>query len=343
MSNEKVNVLEEVDEINPKVMKALRSLSVSGTAGYDELSGMEGMFHGVVLKLKDVTGLAGKKAYSLGSWVGGMAVKEIREGFAKANRQVQLSFGSNGHAIGKLWNDLADNEAKANVAISVDTIKAITSTGQLKDLPGDITDLIKTLELVKTHENDIDAYLEKRLALMKTLVTADTNESVATALTSLETLTAPTLKFPHKPEQGRYVSDVLPGGKVLVFVEDDKGHQYSMSGDKPSADSSPNPFSSSEWRDMLKKLEQVNEFHKSFVKAGESYVKFIQRWGDTVKALSVSLEKKPNVSSSFKRDIERLMTGDKTYLLFYSGFMPRVTGYTNAFIADVMTLVTKLI
>lgn len=337
----------ELSDANEEVEVALKSLSVSGMSAYGEIAGMEsfGTTATVVAdKVIGATASIGASLMNIASWAGGKTIPVIRESFGNANRTLTVNFGTNSMGINKIINDLKSKNPKADFDIPAATVASLTSTGKMSDFRGDLEDMKKTIDLVYNHTKDVDGYLRQRLAIMKELTGTLNNEKAANVLNKLNTLKKPQLRFPNHPSENTFVSEVLPGGKVLKFTATSNGEsEYSMSGDKPSGDISSNPYGSSEWSECLKRLLGINEANKSIIKINESYVKFINDWGTAVKSLSDSIEKQDGLSVSFKRDIERLMSGDKDYLLFYSGFLPRVISHVNAVIANTLKLVTKLI
>jgi hypothetical protein len=88
---------------------------------------------------------------------------------------------------------------------------------------------------------------------------------------------------------------------------------------------------------VLNKLDKVNSLHQRVKDAYDGYLAFLKSWAEMVKVVDEALGKLEfKVSKSALKEAEKLLEGNHGALAFYSGFTPRVVGYTDRYIHGVL-------
>lgn len=298
--------------------------SITGNEGYEEVLGTLGQGMGSL----------GSGLLNTVGWVGGKTVTAFATVLGGAGNLLSKAFSDNDVLIKKVIQHFSSAE-EHEVKFSKDKVSQLTSDGKLEDLNKDMDDLINALELVDKHSKDLHNFLDTRMGILRGLRGVSTTEDVYALIDKHDAVHYPVLNFPHHGSDGSYSSDVLPGGKVLVFHQPPQV-KYLMNGDTPDGASASLTMSKSEVSALLTKLDKVNGMHKRFKAAYEDYLNFIKSWGDMVKAVEGNMSKLDKVSKSALKDAEKLLGGEPTALAFYSGFTPRVISYTDRYIHGVL-------
>ena len=267
-------------------------------------------------------------------WVGGKTVSAFANVLGGAGNILSKAFGDNDVLIKKILQQFSREEEHA-LKVGKDKVNLLTSDGRLDDLSKDMDALIHTLELMDKHSKDLHTYLDARMGILRGLRGVTTTEQVYALIDKHDAVKYPVLSFPHRGSNNSFESDVLPGGKVLVFTESPQV-KYLMNGGTPDGAAAEVTMSKSEVSSLLAKLDKVNGMHKRFKAAFEDYLNFIKSWGDMVKAVEGNMSRLDKVSKSALKDAERLLGGEPTALAFYSGFTPRVISYTDRYIHGVL-------
>lgn len=267
-------------------------------------------------------------------WVGGKTVSAFANVLGGAGNLLSKAFSDNDVLIKKIVQQFSRSE-EHELKISKDKVNLLTSSGDIDDLNKDMDILIHTLELIDKHSKDLHTFLDSRMGVLRGLRSVNSTEQVYALIDKHDAIHYPVLSFPHHMRDDSYHSDVLPGGKVLVFNEPPQV-KYLMNGDTPDGASANLAMSKSEVSALLAKLDKVNGMHKRFKAAFEDYLNFIKSWGDMVKAIEGNMGKLDKVSKSALKDAEKLLGGEPAALAFYSGFTPRVISYTDRYIHGVL-------
>lgn len=319
---------------------SLNALRVAGLETHaillDDLAGLESFTEDLGTKLSN--------AFSASKFAAGETFKFLDNGFNKLTRTLFASYGTSKQSLYVLKRDLSRNGLKEEFSFSASLASALTSTGKPQDFIRDTGDLLKATQSLKAHCVEVNGYLESLLGEVKKISSLKSNTDAVALVGAVDRLTKPLWKLPNHPSSTTSVSDVLPGGKVFKFEHtEQKNVKYSMSGDKPSGDSADDPFSKTDLDQAIKNLDQVNELISYFSRQLKTYLAIIKRWGDAVKSAELALEKETEISPMVRRKLEHLMDGPEDYLLFYSGFLPKVVAYLNRVIQDSIGLTGKLI
>lgn len=319
---------------------SLHSLHIAGLETHcilmDEIAGLESFAGDLGAK---VTSL-----YSSAKFAAGETFKYLDNGFNKITRALFASYGNNKQSLYVLKRDLSRNGMKEEFTFSSSLASQLTSTGQPADFIRDTSDLLKATESLKSHCTEVNGYLESLLAEIKKISSLKSNQAALDLIGKYESLSKPVWKLPNHPTASVSVSDVLPGGKVFKFEHKDGNTvRYSMSGDKPSGETQQDPFNQSEYDQAIKNLASVNELISYLSRQMKIYLSVIKRWGDAVKSATAALDHESEISATVKRKLEHLMDGPEDYLLFYSGFLPKVVSYLNRVVQDSIGLSGKLI
>lgn len=275
----------------------------------------------------------GRGLFSAGKWVGGKALDGFLKGFTLAGNQISKSFSENGTLIKNVLRDhgkAADKDLKLSAA----KVSQITATGDASHILEDMSTLIKVLEQHQQHGKDVLAFLDKELVTLRKLKTASKAEQIHAVIEEFEGLKYPEFKLDGEMGKARK-SEVLPGGRFIVF-SNDGSPKYSFGGETPSGEGKSVTMSKQEIADILNKLDKVNDLHLKVKESYEGYAEFVKSWAEMVKGVDGNLSQLDKVSKTIIGECEKLMGGNQGALAFYSGFTPRVVGYTDKYIHGVL-------
>ncbi len=306
---------------------------VSELHALDTVSGCEG-FNDTV-----------RSFYAKSKWAAGETFKALDAGFNKTTRTLLVKCGTNRQALSVLRRDAGRNGIKDGFELSAAQASALTSTGKPGDFIDDLKILLEELSTLKTHERDISGYLEQLLSQIKKIESVKSNEDAAKVISAYDGLDHPYWKLKYHPADGMSVSEVLPGGRVFKFEDSESGLRvkYSMSGDKPAGEAGVFAPDVNTVKTALGYIENINDLQQHFGKTLTAYLALIKRWGDAVKRAASHLDGDVDVSATLKHKLDSMMDGPEDYLLFYSGFLPRVVSYTDRLIQDCIGISGKLI
>lgn len=279
------------------------------------------------------------KALSLSSSLSGKAVNQIDQLFRNGSRKVMVKFGTNRQALSVILRDIPKEGVKENYDLPISFINQVTSEGQLSNVIEDAKTLQKTLTVFENHLKELDGYLKLQLGIIKKIGSVKRNEDGITLIHQYDELSYPTVNFPHT-EDNRLISHVLPGGKHLEFNK--QTHTYSMSGEKPNG-SAQALSSESEITTWLKAVEGVNHHLQSLTKYMYDYNSFVKEWSLTVKRVYGELDQQDQISDNVKRQLEKMLNGNVASMQLYSGLLPRLIGYTDKYVQDVLSAANKLL
>lgn len=288
---------------------------------------------------------AGKKLLEVPKWIAGTALKALNTGIHKVNDQLQINFTSNSSLIKRTAGILSSGKIKEGFQISDADLSNLTSTGRIKDLEDDLESILKTSDVLKKYTIELNGYLEKSLTIVKKLNSVKNDRDVLNVYDEYAAMQYPILTLANKVSDSIFVSDVLPGGKVIKFTHDDrnKKYEYSMSGDKPSGVSGDLGLGPDELKGLVNKLNPINDVHKTLIDSNAKYLKFSGNWSSAVKSVFSNIDNLGDLSGTVKNDIERMLSGNANCLAFYSGFSPRVSTYIDKYIHDLLVLTNKVI
>ena len=294
--------------------------------------------------LKDVGGAIGSGLLKAGNWAGGKAFAALKAGFTGINKKLNFCFASNQTLIRKVSQGLSHTESEEEIEVSAELVALLTADGKIDSLDDSYKELSETCGIIKRHVDELNAYLEKGLSIIKRLNNVKNDTQALEVYEAFIALKHPKLELQNH-QDNTYESSVLPGGKVITVTYKDKGNTvlYSMSGTKPSGVAGSLKMGKSELKSFVDKLNPINELHKTLVNANDKYLKFSSNWASAVKSAYEHLENVNSISSTVNKDLESMLRGDANCLAFYSGFTPRLSTYVNKYIHDVLNLVSKLI
>ncbi|MNM31893.1 hypothetical protein D3C81_424790 [compost metagenome] len=277
----------------------------------------------------------GRGLFSVTKWVGGKAIDGFVKGIGFAGNQLAKTFDSNDslikNVLGKV-NKIADQE----VEISAKKAAIITAKGDPDTILHDMDTLIKVLEIHDKHTKDLQSFLDKELVTLKKLKGVKKSEEIHSIIDEFDALKYPTMDLGNSMGDA-HKSDVLPGGRYFVFSQKDGGTPtYSIAGDAPEGEGATHTMSKSQISEILNKLQKVNALHSRVKSSYENYLGFIKSWAEMVKGVDGNLSQLDQVSKTVVGEAEKLMAGNMGALAFYSGFTPRVVGYTDKYIHGVL-------
>ncbi len=283
--------------------------------------------------------------YSKSKWAAGETFKALDTSFNKTTRVLLTKCGSNQQALSVLRRDVGRNGIKDGFELSAAQAGALTSAGKPEDFVGDLKILLEELTNLKKHAGEIEGYLEHLLAQIKKIESVKTSEDAVKVISACEGLNRPHWSLRYHPADGMSVSEVLPGGRVFKFEDSESGRRvkYSMSGDKPAGEAGVFAPDVNTVKTALGYIDNINDLQKHFGKTLTGYLTLIKRWGDAVKRAAAHLDGDVDVSATLKHKLDSMMDGPEDYLLFYSGFLPRVVSYTDRLIQDCIGISGKLI
>lgn len=278
----------------------------------------------------------GSGLLSVSKWVGGKALQGLTSGFKAAGAQLSKTFDDNKTLIRKAISS-ANADSEHSIELTGAQVSVITITGDPDHIGQDMDTLLKQLELLDGHSKAVLDYLDSQLIAVRKLKDAKSTDDVFAVIDAVQKLKYPAFKLPHD-QKGAARSEVMPGGKEWTFNDPDgSSPKYSMSGDAPAGESGNLSLSKSQVTEVLNKLDKVNSLHQRVKAAYDSYLAFLKSWSDMVKAVDESLGKLEfKVSKSALKEAEKLLEGNHGALAFYSGFTPRVVGYTDRYIHGVL-------
>lgn len=264
---------------------------------------------------------------SVTMWVGGKALNAFTTGIRAAGKQLSKSFDDNKSFIGRVMSSVSKSDEHI-LKLSATQVGMITCKGDPDHITADMDTLIKNLEVLDKHNKAALDHLDSQLIAVKKLKDAKHTDDVFGVIDAVGKLKYPALE----------ASDVLPGGKEWTFTDPDgNSPKYSMSGDTPAGKGGNLSLSKSNASEMLSKLEKVNSLHQRMQQAYDSYLAFVKSWSEMVKGVDENLTKlEYRVSKSALKEAEKLLEGNRGALAFYSGFTPRVVGYTDRYIHGVL-------
>lgn len=282
--------------------------------------------------LKDL----GSGLLSVGKWVGGKALQGLTAGFKAAGSQLSKSFDDNKTLIRKVLSAQSSKDDHS-IELSAAQVALITSKGDPDHIGQDMDALLGELDNLDKHSKAVLDHLDAQLIAVRKLKDAKHTDDVFAVIDALEKLKYPAFKLPHE-QKGAVHSELLPGGKEWVFTDPDGySPKYSMSGDAPAGEGATLSLSKAQVSELLNKLDKVNSLHQRVKATYESYLAFLKSWSDMVKLVDEALGKLEfKVSKSALKEAEKLLEGNHGALAFYSGFTPRVVGYTDRYIHGVL-------
>lgn len=278
----------------------------------------------------------GDGAFSVAKWVGGKTLSAFSSGIQAAGAQLSKTFDDNKSYIRRLLSQ-ANKDEDHDIKLSAALAALLTVKGQPSTLVHDMDVLASHLDLLDKHSKDVLNHLDTQLTILRKLKNAKNTDDVFSVVEAFEKQKYPEFKLPTH-SNGASESSGLPGGKVWSFTSDDENiPKYSMSGDAPTGEGGELPLSKSAASELLNKLDKINNLHQRVKDAYESYLSFIKSWSSMVKEVDEQLTAlEYRVSKTALAQAEKLLEGDRGALAFYSGFTPRVVGYTDRYIHGVL-------
>lgn len=323
MSLERIMLSKKAQDQHQDLMDALNQFNV--------VMGNETLF--------DDVKLIGMNALSRSAVLAGKGITELNNLFTVGTRKAMVKFGTNRQAISVLSRDIPKRELKEEVVLPASFVNNVTSEGDLSTVIDDTRVLGQTLDLLVRHLNDIDGYLKQQLGYVKDIGNVRTNDQGVALIQKYDKLSYPPLQLPI---HANFIasSHPLPGGKILTY--DDKRHVYSMSGKKPHGEAQPYPaqLDAVGW---LRAVNGVNDHLQRLIKYMYEYNTFVKNWASAVKSAYPHLEREDNLSESVSKQLERMLDGNVNIMQLYSGLLPRLIGYTDKYIQDVLGSVNKLL
>lgn len=301
--------------------------------GYDRapvVAGCEDLKEDALNSLTSV----GRGLFSVTKWVGGKAIDGFLKGVSLAGNAVSKSFDDNASLINNILKD-AGKVADKEIKLSAAKVAGITAKGDPDHILQDMDTLIKVLEAFDKHSKDLIAFLDKELVTLKKLKGANKSEQVHTVIDEFNGLKYPDFNLGNHMGEA-FKSDVLPGGRYFIFTNQGGSPKYSIAGEAPSGEGKTLTMTKSEISEILNKLDKVNALHKRVKESYDNYLGFIRSWAEMVKGVDGNLSQLDQVSKTVVGEAEKLMAGNMGALAFYSGFTPRVVGYTDKYIHGVL-------
>lgn len=319
------------------------SAHISGLEEHQELIESTGTLRYVVGNegFLDTTKSVGGRIIDFTGAAASAAIKSLDEGFHVTTRKIATRFGSNKQGISVILRDIPRNGIKSEFNLSGLMLGSLTSDGYPSSILKDVEVLSNTLGEIEKYVKEVSSDLEAKLNLVKRITAIKTNEDAIKIIQEFGSLAVPTINL-GSVDDTMTSSPTLPGNKQIEF-ELTKTPNYSMSGTKVTAASKELGFNEQELKSWLSSADKINSHHQTVSKHLTDYVQFIKRWGEAVKSSSRSIDSKEYLSESVGRQLERIMDGNGLYLVFYVGFLPKLIGYTDKYIQDVLGTASKLL
>lgn len=278
----------------------------------------------------------GQGVFSLTKWVGGKTYDAFNSGLKAAGSQLSKTFDDNKSYIRRMVSESAKAD-NSDLKVSATQASLITAKGDASTIVHDMDVLATHLDLLDKHSKEVLSHLDAQLTTVRKLKDAKHTDDVFAVVEAFEKLKYPEFKLPNHPSGG-YASAGLPGGKVWSFtLGDDAPPKYSMSGDSPAGEGGDLSLSKSAVNELLNKLDKINSLHQRVKDAYESYLSYIKSWSEMVKVVDEQITAlEYRVSKTALSQAEKLLEGNRGALAFYSGFTPRVVGYTDRYIHGVL-------
>lgn len=275
----------------------------------------------------------GSGTLSAGKWVGGKLLQGFTAAIKGTGNQLAKTFDDNKSYIKRVTGSLSDEK---DYKLSATLSSLLTAKGDPKTLSRDLDVLSDHLDLLDKHSKDINEYLTKQLVIVRKLKDVKHTDDVFKVIEEFEKSTYPIFKLSGHVDDGTKSSG-LPGGKVWTFTIEDGEPKYSMSGDAPAGEAGDLSLSKSEVTSLLQKLDKVNSLHQRVKGNYDRYLESIKTWSDMVQAVDEKLSAlEYRVTKTALVQAEKLLSGNQGALSFYSGFTPRVVGYTDRYIHGVL-------
>lgn len=280
-------------------------------------------------------GELGSGLLSVGKWVGGKTIQGFSYAIQGAGKQLSKAFDDNQSYI-KRVSGIVNKSESSDFKLSATLSSLLTAKGDPKTLSHDMETLVNYLDMLDKHSKDINEHLSRQLTVVRKLKDVKHTDDVFKVIEEFEKLEYPVFKLPVSVKDG-YQSTGLPGGKVWSFILVDNVPKYSMSGDAPAGGGGDLSLSKSEVSSLLQKLEKVNTLHQRVKGNYDRYLESIKSWSDMVKVVDEKLSAlEYRVTKTALTEAEKLLVGNQGALAFYSGFTPRVVGYTDRYIHGVL-------
>ena len=119
--------------------------------------------------LKDVGGAIGSGLLKAGNWAGGKAFAALKAGFTGINKKLNFCFASNQTLIRKVSQGLSHTESEEEIEVSAELVALLTADGKIDSLDDSYKELSETCGIIKRHVDELNAYLEKGLSIIKRL------------------------------------------------------------------------------------------------------------------------------------------------------------------------------
>lgn len=288
--------------------------------------------------LKSIGSSLGSAAFKGGKWIASMGANGISKAFKLFSHSLSDLIDGSKTKINKFIKRLDKEELKESLSLSSDLITALTSSGDIHHLQDDQKDLETTSEQISKHINEVDAYLEKHLTLVKKIKDVKDNHGALALYEEYKELTYPTLDLSNKTDNG-FKSDKLPGGRVVTFNKENIAYQMVI--EKVSISNKEINITKDDLKSLLHGSENIIKFNDIIIKNNDKLNNLFTNWYNVITASYHAIENNSSLSDSVKGNLESIMQVNKASIDLYTIFLPRFVNYLDSYINNVFKLTNE--
>jgi hypothetical protein len=293
------------------------------------VDGAESFFSDVLGKLKG----AGGKATDASLKAIGDASKAAVSGIIK-------TLGTRRMFIGHVHNRLSKDTLKEEFTFGANLLKKTTRDGKPSDIEPGLVDLQKTMDILRSFLQDVEAYASKEVALLEKIASIKTTEDAVSILNGLEALKYPKFALPDSSMKNTVCSELLPGGKKIWF--DERNDKTSLVSFTSPGEETTESFVKDDVKSILVKLNKLVETYQYVVKALNQYESYTKKFNTVLGKSFAHLDTlKGDVSAALLTDLRSHLEGNTKVFTLYSGFLPQLMIYLDDYVDTLSSYLSK--
>lgn len=285
--------------------------------------------------LTDVLG----KLKQAGAVAGETSVAAISQATKTAVSGIVKTLGTRRMFIAHTHNRLNKETLKDELTFNTALLKKVTRDGKPSDILDGLNDLQKTMDVLKSFLQDVEAYSSKELSYLERIVSVKTTDDAVSLLNGLDALKYPKLNLPHPGGKGA-VSDDLPGGKTIWFNgANDKVNLVNV---ETKGEEVTESFAKDDVKAILTKLNKLVEMYQYAVKALNQYESYTKKFNTVLGKSFAHLDTlKGTLSASLLTDMRSRLEGNTKVFSLYSGFLPQLMIYLDDYVDTLSSYLSK--
>jgi hypothetical protein len=293
------------------------------------VDGCETFLSDVLDKLKGVGG----KATDAG-------LKAISDASKAAVSGIVKTLGTRRMFIAHTHNRLSKENLKDELTFNSAFLKKVTRDGKPADIIDGLVDLQKTMDLLKSFLQDVEAYSSKELALLGKIDSIKTTEDAVSIINGLESLKFPKFGLPDSSMKNTVRSELLPGGKMIWF--DERSDKTSLVNFTSPGEEVTESFGKDDVKSILVKLNKLVETYQYVVKALNQYDSYTKKFNTVLGKSFAHLDTlKGDVSAALLTDLRSHLEGNTKVFTLYSGFLPQLMIYLDDYVDTLSSYLSK--